>query len=973
MNSINNQQFNYEDRYERMVNNIIYESIPQYKCPFCHSFICICDNKIDFDFKRSKIKYNSFNTEIGRQNYSTKNNKNVINLNKMRINPIQIPLYNENNNFGIISPASMRESQQKVLKNNFIFYNNNGNQTIYQNDDEKIYEQFSYNIQKNNYSNKRLLTNNYKRLNNSVSGRLVVPYFNNMKNINSTHDYYQMNKSPSNSKDNILTINQTKNSILDENFLSVKKGKNNKFRKIYLNKNKKEINKTLEKETYNSYLNIHKNPLINNNRLKNNKSSRECLSNSINNRYSNKINSFNHFKKNNSNFYNHSNLNLNNDYIYPINSDNIINFPQNSIEEMQKFYSSNFDDIPEEKNDLKNIIRLRRKNITSNSKDTIKSGEKLFENRRKQKRNTNYDNINPINKIYINNSKNMFNNNYISFNKTESSNENKENISNNIIENSFLKNKNINKKINIRLFEKLKKNFKFKTGKKEVFVENQKNKKIPNNNDDIKVSKNLFNKNNIKKEDMNNKNKNTNTNIDINKYKVKTNELISFLRRTNNEINKLKIQLTQLNDYNNLNGYIISKKNYNQFNNLNNNNSNENMKNYYPNKNYLKIKIREGNLNSNNNKNNFSNLNSEILNKRINTSNFQILNNNQNHTSINLPNFKNISNDSNINKVNDIHKNIFAIYNSKNKNFRNSILCFNAENKSFEIRNIDNSNNFNKNFGDSNSIYLIKNNNYYIISGLNCNKFYKYSYKGNKMSQLRDLKYNHLNGSMISYNDKIICLCGDFNKKVELYLENENKWLELPETQIERSYFSLCIIKNRYLFIFFGYNYPNRMYLNSIEFLDISNYHINNIMNFQRGNNIINWRYLDYNYYSNNESFQKINLIGSIAVNYNDEKIIFLGGKNYLINQDDDGYYQFIFDENDINDNEMIISYIEKIKTKGITNFKNIFFNNNYKYFEDLNQDNVLKEPIFVAFDNNYYVHMIKLSTMNHEVYNINF
>ena len=973
MNSINNQQFNYEDRYERMVNNIIYESIPQYKCPFCHSFICICDNKIDFDFKRSKIKYNSFNTEIGRQNYSTKNNKNVINLNKMRINPIQIPLYNENNNFGIISPASMRESQQKALKNNFIFYNNNGNQTIYQNEDEKIYGQFSYNIQKNNYSNKRLLTNNYKRLNNSVSGRLVVPYFNNMKNINSTHDYYQMNKSPSNSKDNILTINQTKNSILDENFLSVKKGKNNKFRKIYLNKNKKEINKTLEKETYNSYLNIHKNPLINNNRLKNNKSSRECLSNSINNRYSNKINSFNHFKKNNSNFYNHSNLNLNNDYIYPINSDNIINFPQNSIEETQKFYSSNFDDIPEEKNDLKNIIRLRRKNITSNSKDTIKSGEKLFENRRKQKRNTNYDNINPINKIYINNSKNMLNNNYISFNKTESSNENKENISNNIIENSFLKNKNINKKKNIRLFEKLKKNFKFKTGKKDVFVENQKNKKIPYNNDDIKVSKNLFNKNNIKKEEMNNKNKNVNTNIDINKYKVKTNELISFLRRTNNEINKLKIQLTQLNDYNNLNGYIISKKNYNQFNNLNNNNSNENMKNYYPNKNYLKIKIREGNLNPNNNKKYYSNLNSEILTKRINTSNYQLLDNNQNQTSINLPNFKNISNDSNIDKINDIHKNIFAIYNSKNKNFRNSILCFNAENKSFEIRNIDNSNNFNKNFGDSNSIYLIKNNNYYIVSGLNCNKFYKYSYKVNKMSQLRDLKYNHLNGSMISYNDKIICLSGDFNKKVELYLENENKWLELPETQIERSYFSLCIIKNRYLFIFFGYNYPNRMYLNSIEFLDISNYHINNIMNFQRGNNIINWRYLDYNYYSNNESFQKINLIGSIAVNYNDEKIIFLGGKNYLINQDDDGYYQFIFDENDINGNEMIISYIEKIKTKGIANFKNIFFNNNYKYFEDLNQDNVLKEPIFVAFDNNYYVHMIKLSTMNHEVYNINF
>ena len=189
--------------------------------------------------------------------------------------------------------------------------------------------------------------------------------------------------------------------------------------------------------------------------------------------------------------------------------------------------------------------------------------------------------------------------------------------------------------------------------------------------------------------------------------------------------------------------------------------------------------------------------------------------------------------------------------------------------------------------------------------------------------------------------------------------------------QIERSYFSSCIIKDRYLFTFFGYNCPNKTILNSIEYLDIINYAG---VNYQKINNNNYWTYLDYNYYSNSESFQRINLIGSIAVNCCDEKIIFLGGKNYLINEDDGGYYQFIFDENDINSNE-VFSYIEKIKTKGLINFnlkKKHFFNNSYKYFEDINQDNILKEPIFVAFDNNNFVHLIKLGSMNHELYNIN-
>ena len=43
------------------------------------------------------------------------------------------------------------------------------------------------------------------------------------------------------------------------------------------------------------------------------------------------------------------------------------------------------------------------------------------------------------------------------------------------------------------------------------------------------------------------------------------------------------------------------------------------------------------------------------------------------------------------------------------------------------------------------------------------------------------------------------------------------------------------------------------------------------------------------------------------------------------------------------------------------------------KISHDLNVPVYTTKGVFDGIDNNYYVHMIKLSTMNHEVYNINF
>ena len=972
MNSINVPKTKYDDRYDRMVNNIIYEGFPQDICPGCNSTICNCNNKNAYKNHKSK-KYNSFNTDIERRYQSIKNNKNIINLNKMKIKPIQIPLFNYNNKQSNIAPSTTRDFPKKSLKNNFKFYNNNEAQTIHNNYFDKLRIDSYSNIHQNDdYSNQNPLIN-YKRLNNSVSGKLVIPYFNNIRNINSNYDTNYNYMSPKNSSEDFLTINKSnKYNILHYNNIFLEKEKKNKFRKIFNINEEKNMNRTLEKPTYGSYVNIHQKPLNNNNNTINN--NLDSISPINKSKYTNKIKKHIYFKKSNnsqtnnlhSTYFNNINFNINNNYNYSINENNIINIPQNSIEQINKYNSSNIEDDNKKKNESNNIIRLKRKHITLNKKYNVNKRERMLE----RYINSNYKTKNPINQIYhnnIKNSKNVENKNYFS-NKTEFLDENKENKSNNnIIEDSLVKEKNISRQINIKLFEEMKNNYSTKVKKNYSYYEIPKGQNI-----NSKFSKFILDRQNNNIEDIHH-----NTDIETNKYKLKTLELISLLKKANNEIFQLK---SKLHYFNKLNNRKNTMKNYKKLNSaqLCSNNLKRYIKSNCSKKSSLKIKIGARNFNSQINNKYNANLNSENSINESNPLNSQNLKLQTNLTFLNTSNNKIIINNNynNINNNKNQHKYIFTIYNPKNKNCKNSILCFDAETKSFEIKNLSNSNNFHKNFFDSmnkenkisNSLYLINNNNYYIVTGLNCNKFYKYNYKENKISRFNDLKYNHINGAMIAYNDKIICLSGDLNKKVEIFSENENVWLKFPEMQIERSHFAICLIKNRYLFTFFGYNYPNRTYLNSIEYLDLLIYNNNNENNIQ--NEKFYWRYLDYKYFSTDLSFQKINLIGSVAINYKDEKIIFFGGKNYLVEDDDEGYYQLIIDDTYINTDELD-SYIEKIKIKEKINFNKNYYFNNYKYIEELNNDNILKEPSFISFDNNYNVHLIKLDTMNHEVYNI--
>ena len=77
------------------------------------------------------------------------------------------------------------------------------------------------------------------------------------------------------------------------------------------------------------------------------------------------------------------------------------------------------------------------------------------------------------------------------------------------------------------------------------------------------------------------------------------------------------------------------------------------------------------------------------------------------------------------------------------------------------------------------------------------------------MNKLCNLKNNHSNGNLLYFENNIICLSGDYNKKVEIYSINKNEWDDLPEMLKERSNSNACILnnkENKYILNLFGYN-----------------------------------------------------------------------------------------------------------------------------------------------------------------------
>ena len=257
-------------------------------------------------------------------------------------------------------------------------------------------------------------------------------------------------------------------------------------------------------------------------------------------------------------------------------------------------------------------------------------------------------------------------------------------------------------------------------------------------------------------------------------------------------------------------------------------------------------------------------------------------------------------------------------------------LKFDILNNSFQLISFADYSNYTINFNKDNITYLNINNNVFIITGKNNDLFYFFNYKKKSITKLSNLKYNHLNCGLIKYDNKIICISGNFTKKIEAYDLKLNKWNDsiIKEMNQERAKSSFLIINN-FIYAFYGYNYIQNKYINNIEFYE---------------NNL--WKEI----YINNNNLNGI--IEHICyVDFNND-IIILGGMN------EKGFNKNYYKLN-LNNKKLINIGQEKINEENsVFNSQIIMLRNDYN-----------SENFILCFDKNYNVHRFSpYDISNHQI-----
>ena len=212
----------------------------------------------------------------------------------------------------------------------------------------------------------------------------------------------------------------------------------------------------------------------------------------------------------------------------------------------------------------------------------------------------------------------------------------------------------------------------------------------------------------------------------------------------------------------------------------------------------------------------------------------------------------------------------------------------------------------------------------YILTGKNIDILYFYDNKTKIIKNICRFENNHNSGSILVNNDKskIYTFSGKFNRKIELFNYKEGKVKELPECNIERCNATYSLINNNKIFAFFGFCFPQSVYTQSIEYLDLINCN--------------SWKYI----FVNNENNFNIQNISSVCLN-NDDSILILGG----------------IKENNISNIILEYKISENIiKIKEFQNYKQIYFDKETHFSKFYDKDKKIYYYIGLDCFNNVHI-----------------
>ena len=155
-----------------------------------------------------------------------------------------------------------------------------------------------------------------------------------------------------------------------------------------------------------------------------------------------------------------------------------------------------------------------------------------------------------------------------------------------------------------------------------------------------------------------------------------------------------------------------------------------------------------------------------------------------------------------------------------------------------------------------------------IYNGQIINNIRRYKRIGNddleevELNKLNENRFNH-NNIYIQFDNSIIFLGGERKKTCEKLYLNDNKIEKFPSLNFYRERFSLCLINETIIYVFFGYDLSISKYLTNIEKIDIKNPNYFEIININgEQKNLKRTNFCCVNYFNKKENKNGIFIVG---------------------------------------------------------------------------------------------------------------